>query len=158
MSNNIATKVNSNGSTSSRRSKKSQEANLNDTLTVDGSATQEELNLKTDKDSQVIAMPQLKLQETPEQEATQISAPTPLPGNRPIDSANLQVLRTISEMGDSRPIVASNIQVRNTISVSGERPIAASSIQISETRMIMGNRPIASNYIDGNEDLMGYLD
>ncbi len=157
MSNSTATKVNSNGNTSSRRSKKSQEVNLNNTVTVDNPATQKELNLKTDKDSQVIAMPQLKLQETPKQEATQISAPTPLPGNRPIDSANLQVLGTISEMGD-RPIVASTIEIRDTISVSGERPIAASSIQISETQMIMGNRPIASNYLDGDEDLMGYLD
>ncbi|HEY9711170.1 MAG TPA: hypothetical protein V6D48_23380, partial [Oculatellaceae cyanobacterium] len=76
----------------------------------------------------------------------------------PIDSANLQVLGTISEMGDHRPIVASNFQVRDTISVSGERPIAASGLQFSETQMIMGNRPIASNYIDDDKDLMGYLD
>lgn len=158
MSNSMATRENSKGNTSSRRSKKSQEVNLNNTVTVDRPAIQEELKLSTDQDSQVIAMPQLKLQDTPKQEASQISTATPLPGNRPIDSANLQVLGTISEMGDRRPIVASNIQVRDIISVSGDRPIAASSIQISETQMIMGNRPIASNYIDLDEDLMGYLD
>jgi hypothetical protein len=38
------------------------------------------------------------------------------------------------------------------------RPIAASTLKVSETEMIMGNRPIASNYMDGDEDLMGYLD
>lgn len=113
--------------------------------------------MSTDKIAQVITMPQLKLQETPTQEAAQVSAPSPLPGNRPIDSANLRVLETISEMGE-RPIVASNIEIRDTISVSGERPIAASSLQVSETQMIMGNRPIASNHLDGDEDLMGYLD
>jgi hypothetical protein len=60
-------------------------------------------------------------------------------------------------MGE-RPIVASNIKVWNTITVSGERPIASSNLQLSETQMIMGNRPIASNYMDGDADLMGYLD
>jgi hypothetical protein len=57
-----------------------------------------------------------------------------------------------------RPIVASTMQVWNTISVSGERPIAASNLQISGTGMIFGNRPIASNYIEGDNDLIGYLD
>jgi hypothetical protein len=61
-------------------------------------------------------------------------------------------------MGENRPIVASNIKVWDTLTVSGERPIATSSLQISETGTILGNRPIASNYIDGAEDLMGYLD
>ena len=158
MTNSTATRENSKGNTSSRRSKKTQEVNLNNTVTIDRSATQEDFNLKTDKESQVIAMPQLKLQETAKQEATQVSTATPLPGNRPIDSTNLQVLGTISEMGDHRPIVASSFQVRDTISVSGERPIAASGLQISETQMIMGNRPIASNYMDDDKDLMGYLD
>ncbi|HAA30109.1 MAG TPA: hypothetical protein DCE56_23530 [Cyanobacteria bacterium UBA8553] len=125
---------------------------------VDCPTTEDNFTLKTGQDSQVITMPQLKLQETPKQEATQISTAIPLPGNRPIDSANIQVLGTISEMGVRRPIVASSIQVWDTISVSGERPISASALQISETQMIMGNRPIASNYMDGDEDLMGYLD
>lgn len=157
MSNSTAAKINSNGNTSSRRSKKSQEVNLNNTVTVDRAATQEEPNLNTDKGAQVIAMPQLKLQETLKQEATQVSPPNPLPGNRPIDSSNIQVLGTISAMGE-RPIVASNIKIWDTITVSGERPIATSSLQVSETQMIMGNRPIASNYTDGDAALMGYLD
>jgi hypothetical protein len=149
MANSTATKANSSGNTSSRRSKKSQEVNLNNTA--------EESNSHIDKGAQVIPMPQLKLQETPQQEATEVSAPIPLPGNRPIDSGNLQVLGTISAMGQ-RPIVASNIEVWDTITVSGQRPIAKSHLQISETAMTMGNRPIASNYLEGNEDLMGYLD
>jgi hypothetical protein len=102
-------------------------------------------------------MTQIKLQETPKQEAPKASESTPLPGNRPIDSGNIQVLGTISVMGE-RPIVASNMKVWDTISVSGERPIAVSSLQMADTQMIMGNRPIASNYFDGDEDLMGYLD
>lgn len=175
MANSTATKGNATGSTSSRRSKKNQEVNLKNTTQVDGAATLPESS-NTDKGAQVIAMPHLKLQETPKDEATQISDASPLPGNRPIassdlnlsevvsimgnrpvDASNIQVLETISEMGD-RPIVASSIRVLDTISVSGERPIVASSIQLTQTKMIMGNRPIASNYIDGDEDLMGYLD
>ena len=157
MSNSTAAKVNSSGNTSSRRSKKSQKVNLSNTVTVDRPTAQEETNMNTDKGAQVIAMPQIKLHETPKQVAAQVSAPSPLPGNRPIDSANLQVLGTISHMGE-RPIFASNMKVWDTITVSGERPIATSSLLISETGMIMGNRPIASNYIDGDEDMMGYLD
>jgi hypothetical protein len=175
MANSTATKGNATGSTSSRRSKKNQEVNLKNTSQVDGAATLPESS-NTDKGGQVIAMTRLKLQETPKDEATQVSDASPLPGNRPIassdlnlseavsimgnrpvDASNIQVLGTISEMGD-RPIVASSIKVMDTISVSGERPIAASSIQLTQTKMIMGNRPIASNYIDGDEDLMGYLD
>lgn len=175
MVNSTATKGNATGSTSSRRSKKNQEVNLKNTTQVDGAATLPESS-NTDKGVQVIAMPHLKLQETPKDEATQVSDASPLPGNRPIassdlnlseavsimgnrpvDASNIQVLGTISEMGD-RPIVASSIRVLDTISVSGERPIVASSIQLTQTKMIMGNRPIASNYIDGDEDLMGYLD
>ena len=157
MSNSTATRERSNH-TSSRRSKKSQEISLNNTVMANQPTTEDDFNLKTGKDSQVIAMPQLTLQETPTQEATQVSTATPLPGNRPIDSANIQVLGTVSEMGVHRPVVASTIQVWDTISVSGERPISASGLQISKTQMIMGNRPIASNYMDGNEDLMGYQD
>ncbi len=157
MSNSTAAKVNSNSNTSSRKSKKSQEVNLHNTVTVDLPATQEKPSLIKDKGTQVIAMPQIKLQETPKQDTAQVSTPSPLPGNRPIDSSNIQVLGTISAMGE-RPIVASNIKVWNTITVSGERPIASSNLQLSETQMIMGNRPIASNYMDGDADLMGYLD
>jgi hypothetical protein len=148
MSNSTATKANATSSTNSRRRKKSQQVNAAD--------TQQESNLNTDKGTQIIAMPQLKLQETPKEGNVELSI-TPLPGNRPIDSANLQVLGTISVMGQ-RPIVASTMQVWNTISVSGERPIAASNLQISGIGMIFGNRPIASNYIEGDNDLIGYLD
>lgn len=176
MANSTATKGNATGSTSSRRSKKNQEVNLKNTSQVDGAETLGQSS-NTDKGAQVIAMTRLKLQETPKEEATQLSDANPLPGNRPIassdlnlseavsimgnrpvDASNIQVFKTISEMGDRRPIVASSIKVMDTISVSGERPIAASSIQLTQTKMIMGNRPIASNYIDGDEDLMGYLD
>lgn len=157
MTNSTATRVKSSRNTSSRRSKKSQEINPSNTTAAESSATEEKTNPNTHKGAQVIAMPQLKLQETPNQEADRVSAPIPLPGNRPIDSGNLQVLGTISDMGN-RPIVASDIEVSDTISVSGERPIAKSSLHLSETQMIMGNRPIASNYLDGDLDLMGYLD
>ena len=92
---------------------------------------------------------------TPEE--TVKSSVSPLPGNRPIDSAKIQVLGSISSVED-RPIVASNITVVDTIAISGERPIAASLFKFSEAQMIMMNRPIASNYIDGEHDLMGYLD
>lgn len=108
--------------------------------------------------TQVIAMQvSANLQEVATQSPSQTTLITPLPGNRPIDSSNLQVLGTISAMGE-RPVVASNMKVWDTITLSGERPIASSSLQISETAMIMGNRPIAANYFDGAEDLMGYLD
>jgi len=158
MSNANTAKVNPASSTSRRRSKKSQQVKLNNTVTIDSVGTQEEQNLNTDKGAQVIAMPvQVKSLETLKQESFQISQPMPLPGNRPIDAGNLQVLGTISVMGE-RPIFASSMKIWDTISVSGERPIASSSLQVSETAMIMGNRPIASNYIDGAQDLMGYLD
>jgi hypothetical protein len=101
-------------------------------------------------------MPQIKLQEAPKQQASQVSLP-PLPGNRPVDAGNLQVVGTISAMGE-RPIFASNFEVTDTITVSGNRPIASSNLQISETAMIMKNRPIATNNLDGDRDLMGYLD
>jgi hypothetical protein len=128
-------------------------------VTVDSVETQELQSLKTDKGAQVIAMPvQVKSLENPKAKTLQTSSPNPLPGNRPIDPSNLQVLETVSAMGENRPIVASNIKVWDTLTVSGERPIATSSLQISETGTILGNRPIASNYIDGAEDLMGYLD
>ncbi|MFB8791677.1 MAG: hypothetical protein U7123_23255 [Potamolinea sp.] len=93
---------------------------------------------------------------TPTQEAVQVHVPTPLPGNRPIDASNLNVLETISAMGQ-RPIVSSNIQILDIISISGNRPIVSSNLHISGIGMIFGNRPIASNNVD-NEDLMGYLD
>jgi hypothetical protein len=175
MVNSTATKGNATGSTSSRRSKKNQEVNLKNTAQVNGAETLAESS-NTDKGAQVIAMPQLKLQEPPKQEVSQVAETSPLPGNRPIassdlklsdvvsimgnrpvDASNIQVLGTMSAMGE-RPIVASSIAVIDTITVSGERPVAKSNLKINETEMIMGNRPIASNYIDGDEDLMGYLD
>ena len=156
MSNSTTAKVNAKSSTSSRQSKKSQESNLKNTVTVDSTETHKELSLNTDKGAQVIAMPQVNLQETSKHGNSVISV-LPLPGNRPIDSSNIQLLGTISAMGE-RPIFASTMKVWDTISVSGERPIATSSLQLSDTRMIIGNRPIASNYIDGAENLMGYLD
>lgn len=94
---------------------------------------------------------------TPTQEAVQVHVPTPLPGNRPIDASNLNVLETISAMGEERPIVSSNIQILDIISISGNRPIVSSNLQISGIGMIFGNRPIASNNFD-EQDLMGYLD
>lgn len=175
MSNATAAKANTTKSTSSRRSKKSQEVTLKDTATVDRAATQQESNTNADKGAQVIAMPQINLKEAPKEEPVEISLPplpgnrpialsnlkvsevTSLPGNRPIDTGNLQVVGTISALGE-RPIAASIIEVLDTISVSGDRPIASSSLKVSETAMIMGNRPIAINNIDGDEDLMGYLD
>ena len=156
MSNSTAAKVDTASSTSSRRHKKSLEADAKIPVTVDSADAQKESSLNTDKGAQVIAMPQIKLQEAPNEQTTKVPV-SPLPGNRPIDAGNIQILGTISAMGD-RPIVASNMKVWDTITVSGERPIAASNLTISEENMIMGNRPIASNYIDGEADLMGYLD
>jgi hypothetical protein len=156
MSNSTAAKVGTTSSRDSRRSKKSQEVTLKDTLTLDSPETKQELSINTDKGAQVIAMPQIKLQEAPKQQASQVSLP-PLPGNRPVDAGNLQVVGTISAMGE-RPIFASNFEVTDTITVSGNRPIASSNLQISETAMIMKNRPIATNNLDGDRDLMGYLD
>jgi len=158
MSNSTAAGIDRTSSTLSRRRKKTQEVTLKDMITVDTAETTQEPNMNTDKGAQVTAMPvQIKSPETATPGTFAVESSNPLPGNRPIDSGNLQVLGTISVMGE-RPIVASNIKVWDTISVSGERPIASSSIQISGTAMIMGNRPIASNYIDGDQDLMGYLD
>jgi hypothetical protein len=177
MSNSTATKAKATGSTTSRRSKKSQEVNEQNTITatLDLPQDRQEAIQHTDREAQVIAMSQLKLEETPMNDTATIAL-SPLPGNRPIassdlklsdevsifgkrpvDASNLQVLGTISALGE-RPVVASSIKVLDTISVSGERPIAASMINIGTTEMIMGNRPIAANYIDGDEDLMGYLD
>lgn len=176
MSNTTAAKVGTTSSRESRRSKKSQEVTVKDTVTVDSAETKQESNPNPniDKGAQVITMPQLTLKETPEQETDKISlSPLPgnrpiatsdlkiseavaLPGNRPVDVANLQVVGTISALGE-RPIAASAIKVWDTIAVSGNRPIALSTLQVSETAMIMGNRPIASN-IEDVEDLMGYLD
>ena len=156
MSNSTAAKVGTASNTSSRRSKKSQEVSVKNTSPVDGAEAQQESSLNTDKGAQVIAMPQIKLQEAPKEETVKVAV-SPLPGNRPIDSGNIKVLGSISQV-ENRPIVASNIKVLETISVSGERPIAASTLNFSETNMIMPNRPIASNYIEGEEDLMGYLD
>lgn len=158
MSNNATAKVNNSSSTSSRRSKKTQEVNLKSLVAVDSLETLQKSSVNTSNGTQVIAMPvPTNLQEAATHTSSQTDLTTPLPGNRPIDSSNLQVLGTISAMGE-RPIVASNIKVWDTITLSGERPIATSSLQLSETAMIMGNRPIASNYLDGAEDLMGYLD
>lgn len=157
MSTSTTAKVGTTRRTSSRRSKKSQAVTSIDTATVDGAETQNQSNLNTDKGAQVIAMPQLKVQETAKQEASQVSMP-PLPGNRPVDTSSFQVVGTMASMGEDRPIAASPIKVRDIIAVSGERPVAASSIQLSEAQMIMKNRPIASNYVDGDGDLMGYLD
>lgn len=154
MSNSTAAKVGTSSGTSSRRSKKSQEVNLKNQ--VDSAETQQSSSAKTDKGAQIIAMPQIKLQEAPQSKTSQVSLP-PLPGNRPIDEGSLEVVGSIPAMGE-RPIFASNFQVADTLTASGERPIAASSIQLATTEMIMGNRPIASNNLDVDEDLMGYLD
>lgn len=175
MSNTTAAKVGMTSSRERRRSKKSQEVTVKDTVTVDSTETKQESNPTIDKGTQVITMPQLTLQETPEQDNNKISlAPLPgnrpiaasdlkiseavaLPGNRPVDAGNLEVVGMISALGE-RPIAASAIKVWDTIAVSGNRPIALSTLQVSETEMIMGNRPIASNIIENVEDLMGYLD
>jgi len=175
MSNNTATKAIANGSTSSRRNKKSQQASADNTVTVNSAGTQQEPSQNADTNTPVITMPQLKLQFTPKARTIEVS-PAPLPGNRPIassdlklsdvvsimgsrpvDASNIQVIGTMVAMGE-RPIVASTLKVMDTIAVSGERPIAASALKVSTTEMIMGNRPIAPNYLDTNEDLMGYLD
>ena len=156
MSNSTAAKVGTTSSVSRRKSKKSQEVGVKNTSQVDGAEAQQESSLNLDKGTQVIAMPQIKLQEAPQEGTVKISIP-PLPGNRPVDAGNIQVLGTIYAMGE-RPIVARNIKVFDTISVSGQRPIAASTFNLNETKMIMGTRPIASNYMDGDQDLMGYLD
>lgn len=147
---------------------------MSDTVTLDSAETKQESNQNGDKGAQVIAMPQVKLQEAPKPEATQVALPplpgnrpiassdlnvsegSFLPGNRPIDVSNVQIVGTISAMGN-RPIAASPIEVRDVIVVSGNRPVAVSHLKAGATEMIMGNRPIASNEVD-DEDLMGYLD
>ncbi|HBL60637.1 MAG TPA: hypothetical protein DDZ80_19940 [Cyanobacteria bacterium UBA8803] len=159
MSNSANTQVKANGKTNSRRSKKTQEVNM---------------DKNNGAKSTAIAV-QEKLSETSGQGISLIEPSIPLPGNRPIaastlkisdqvsiaglrpvNSSEFQVVGTISAMGE-RPIAASNVKVQDTIAVSGIRPIAVSTLKISETEMIMGNRPISSNFID-DEDLMGYLD
>lgn len=158
MSNPNTAKVNSGSSSNRRRTKKSQPLSLNKMATIDNPATQAEKLLNTDKGAQVIAMPvSTKAPENSQQVTLATSAITPLPGNRPIDSGNLEVLGTIDVMGE-RPIVAGSFKIWNTMTLSGERPISSSNLVISSTAMIMGNRPVASNYLDGNEDMMGYLD
>lgn len=147
---------------------------MSDTVALDSAQATPESSQNGDKGAQVIAMPQVKLQEAPKPEATQVALPplpgnrpiassdlnvsegSGLPGNRPVDVSNVQIVGTISAMGD-RPIGASPIDVRDIIAVSGNRPVAVSHLKVSETEMIMGNRPIASNEVD-DEDLMGYLD
>lgn len=174
MSNSTAAKVGSTSSKSSRRNKKTQEVKVSDTVTLDGAQAKQESSQNGDKGAQVIAMPQVKLQEVSKPEATPVALPplpgnrpiassdlnvsegSSLPGNRPVDVSNVQIVGTISAMGD-RPIGASPIEVRDIIAVSGNRPVAASHLKADATAMIMGNRPIASNEVD-QEDLMGYLD
>lgn len=149
MNNSSTAKVNTTSKISSRRGKKPQES-LNKTVALDPAKTNDEQNLNISKGAQVLLLPvQAKLQET--------SVSTPLPGNRPIDASNLQVLGTIFASGE-RPIFASTIKVWHTMSASGERPISSSSLQLSGTAMIMENRPIASNHLDDAEDLIDYLD
>jgi hypothetical protein len=148
MRNSRTAKASRTGSTNRARSKKSQPVNLNNTVALNSVET------TTYKEGQVITMP-LTVKST--ENVTETVSPTPLPGNRPIDSSNLQVLGTISVMG-LRPIAASDNKIWNTITMSGERPIYSSNLVISETAMIMGNRPVASNYFSDEENLMGYLD
>lgn len=151
MNNNSTAKARRASSTNRGRSKKSQEVNLNNPTALNSVET------NTDKIGQVITMSATsKLAKNAELETAEMTL-TPLPGNRPIDSSNIQVLGTISVMGE-RPIVASNNKIWNTITVSGERPIYSSNLVISATAMIMGNRPVASNFFEGEENLMGYLD
>lgn len=158
MSNTNTAKVNSGNSPNRRRSKKSQPLSRNKMATIDSPQTPAEQLLNTDKGAQVIPMPvSTKASETSQQLTLATSAITPLPGNRPIDSGNLEVLGTMDIMGE-RPIVAGSFKIWNTITLSGDRPIASSNLVISDTAMIMGNRPVASNYLDGSQDLMGYLD
>ncbi|MGK7903094.1 MAG: hypothetical protein AB4352_17120 [Hormoscilla sp.] len=88
---------------------------------------------------------------------TEKSVPLPpLPGNRPIDSSNLEVHSTLDPR-EKRPVVSSKMGISETYMVSGNRPVAHSTINFDNTMKIMGNRPIASNNID-DDDLMGYLD
>lgn len=151
MTNNSTAKARRVSSTSRGRSKKSQAVNLNNTAALNGVET------NTDKTGQIITMPATtKAAKNAKLETSEMTL-TPLPGNRPIDSSNIQVLGTISVMG-LRPIVASTNKIWNTITVSGERPIYSSNLVISSTAMIMGNRPVASNFFEGEENLMGYLD
>lgn len=158
MSKSSTAKVNATSKTTSRKSQKNQEISLSNTVMLDPPETHEEPSSKTNNGVQVIAMPvQTNLQQTSIQETIQLSVLNRLPGNRPIDSSNLQVLGTISASGN-RPIFASNMKIWDTMTASGERPIASSNLQFSDTEMIMGNRPIAANDLDGAEDLMGYLD
>jgi hypothetical protein len=152
MTNNSTAKARRASSINRGRSKKSQEVNLNNTAALDSVATKTE-----DQKGQAITMPATaKSAEITKLEISEMT-PAPLPGNRPIDASNIQVLGTISVMGE-RPIVASNNKIWNTITVSGERPIYSSNLVISSTAMIMGNRPVASNFFGDEESLMGYLD
>jgi hypothetical protein len=107
----------------------------------------------------------------------QIKPSSLLPGNRPISSSNLQVVRTYNSVGSSRPVVASGLKFSNSMTVSGNRPIVASGLEfssalsvfgtrpitlshlkISGTYNVMGERPVASNEIDDPLTLMGYID
>ncbi|HAG81988.1 MAG TPA: hypothetical protein DCL61_12680 [Cyanobacteria bacterium UBA12227] len=160
MVNSATAEVNAKGKANSRRTKKSQEVNMD----------------KNNQTETTAIAVQEKTSETSTQGICFIEPSIPLPGNRPIatsmlkisdevsimglrpvDASDLQVVGTISAMGE-RPIAASTMKVWDTLTLSGDRPIAASMIKISETEMIMGNRPIASNFIDNLEDLMGFLD
>lgn len=151
MTNNGIAKARRVSSTSRGRSKKSQEVKLNNTAALNSIET------NIDEIGQLITMPAItKAAKNANLETSEMTI-TPLPGNRPIDSSNIQVLGTISVMGE-RPIAASNNKIWNTITVSGERPIYSSNLVISTTAMIMGNRPVASNFFNEEENLMGYLD
>lgn len=90
--------------------------------------------------------------------ALSVPQKTLLPGNRPVEPSNLQVVSTYSSVGSARPVTKSDIKVSNTIVISGNRPIALSALQVSDTYTVMGNRPVASNEIDDPLTLMGYLD
>lgn len=151
MSNNSTAKARRVSSISRGTSKKSQQANLNNTAALNSVET------NTDQTGQIIAMPATTKAAMNTKLETSEMTLTPLPGNRPIDSSNIHVVSTISVMGE-RPIVASNNKIWNTITMSGERPIYSSNLVISSTTMIMGNRPVASNFFEGEGNLMGYLD
>lgn len=81
-----------------------------------------------------------------------------LPGNRPIEPNQLQIVHTYVSVGSNRPVTKSGLEIKGMISLSGNRPITASHLQISQEFKIMGNRPVASNFIDDPLLLMGYLD
>ncbi|WP_206756919.1 hypothetical protein, partial [Planktothrix sp. FACHB-1355] len=148
------------------RSEKSSKTKEQKTMPADTVEAKDSQN--TTNGSQALA---LSVPESPESQSL-----APLPGDRPIGTANLAISETFRSagirpvesshlkvtetvnMGGIRPIMSSGLTVVETINFSGIRPVTASTLKISETILNFGERPVASNDIDAGQDLMGFLD